>query len=85
MVRSLSFRAAMNCEYALEERCRCRCKGKAHGRKRGAPFSLPRKDPHHVDVDRTTMRELLLFYEVKLTPRQPELFGSAVPQLMFEE
>lgn len=75
----------MNCEFALEERCRCRCKAKAHGRKRGAPFSLPTRDPHHVDVSRTTIGELLIFYEVKLTPRQGDLFGCATHAQLLTE
>jgi hypothetical protein len=46
-----SLRAAMRCETAKHERCKCRCQGKLHGAARGSDpeffQSLAQDDPHH--------------------------------------
>lgn len=70
--RALSFKAAQNCEYAIEERCRCRCEGKAHGRGRFVA-DLRGSDPHAIAPERVTLAELRQFFIVELTPRQRPL------------
>lgn len=55
-VRSLTAYQAVQCEQALEDRCRCRCGGAYHGAKRPglsfdpeAYYLLPDDDPHHAE------------------------------------
>lgn len=54
--RSLTAYQAVQCEQALEDRCRCRCGGLYHGAKRPglrfdpeAYYLLPVEDPHHAE------------------------------------
>jgi hypothetical protein len=73
--RSLSFRKAQACEFAIEGRCRCRCAGKAHGRGR-LVGDLARKDSHYVPPARITLAELQRFFVVRLERRQGEMFDA---------
>ncbi len=54
--RALTAYQAVQCEQALEDRCRCRCAGALHGAKRAglrfdpeAYYLLPDEDPHHAE------------------------------------
>lgn len=54
--RALTAYQAVQCEQALEERCRCRCGGALHGAKRAGLrydpepyYLLPDSDPHHAE------------------------------------
>lgn len=54
--RALTAYQAVQCEQALEDRCRCRCGGALHGARRpGLRFDpegyylLPDDDPHHAE------------------------------------
>jgi hypothetical protein len=51
-IRPLTFRQALTCEAATNDRCRCRCGGAAHGTKRSQLVEfyekLPETDPHRI-------------------------------------
>lgn len=67
-MKTLSERAAKNCEEAREPRCRCRCGGKLHGAKRGGADAsrewfeaLPADDPHYVKPKAEQLVQLSFF------------------------
>src|SRR5881397_2862906 len=70
--RRLSQKAAWQCEYALDDRCRCRCGGKLHGAarvpNRERLAKLPANDPHYVHAKKEKFfREVISIGEPELS------------------
>ena len=73
--RRLSQKAAWQCEYALNDRCRCRCAGKLHGAKRVDKSErlaeLPAADPHYV-----ARKRIIFMRDVFSASRSPAFSSS---------
>lgn len=76
-MRPINPRAALRCELAITERCRCRCGGKLHGRRAASTLEgmseLMPTDPHYVAPERLRGHaRLLIGVQTTLTPEVPE-------------